>query len=276
VGTASQLPTRRSRTAAAVGRRLLTPRARTLLLVDLLLAAWLISLFDALNNLAPVRQGLAEHDGQSVLDLERSLHLAPEHALNVWLAHRHALSQIVVFWYENVHIVVTLGVLAWLWLRRADLLGVMRPTLVIVNLIALAVFWSFPTAPPRMLPGGYIDLVAVTQHLPAWQLGANALHSNELCALPSLHIAWATWSSIAVWRLSERRWVRALALAYPLLTSYAVIATGNHYLADCVAGATITAVVYLVLNRPRIRRHLAWDGSVAGGARPASALAVDR
>jgi hypothetical protein len=247
-----------------------------LLLVDLLVVAWLIYLFDALNNLAPVRQGLAERDGQSVLDFERWLHLAPEHALNVWLAHRHTLSQIIVFWYENVHIVVTLAVFAWLWLRRADLLGIMRPTLVIVNLIALAVFWSFPTAPPRMLPGGYIDLVAVTQHLPAWQLGATALQSNELCALPSLHIAWATWSSIAVWRLSERRWVRALALAYPLLTSYAVMATGNHYLADCVAGATITAVVYLVLNRPWIRRHLAWDGSVAGGAGPASALAADR
>jgi hypothetical protein len=181
-----------------------------------------------------------------------------------------------VFWYENVHIVVTLAMFAWLWLRRAELLGVLRLTLVIVNLIALAVFWSFPTAPPRMLAGGYIDLVAVAQHLPAWQLGASALHSNQLCALPSLHIAWATWSSIALWHLSERGWVRAAALVYPLLTSYAVMATGNHYLADCVAGAAITAVVYLVLNRPRIRRHLALGGSVAGGVRPASARGGER
>jgi hypothetical protein len=237
-----------------------------LFLLDLLIVAWLIWLFDAINNLAPVRQGLAEHDGQRVLDFERSLHLAPEHALNVWLAHRHTLSQIVVFWYENVHIVVTLAVFAWLWWRRADVLEVMRPTLVIVNLIALAVFWSFPTAPPRMLPGGYVDLVAVAQHLPPWQLGATALHSNQLCALPSLHIAWATWSSIAAWRLSERRWVRALALVYPLVTSYAVMATANHYLADCLAGAAITATVYAVLNRPPIRRHLAWGSSSAGGS----------
>jgi hypothetical protein len=237
-----------------------------MLLVDLLIVGWLIWLFDAINNLAPVRQGLAELDGQRVLDFERSLHLAPEHSLNAWLAHRHTLSQIVVFWYENVHIVVTLAVFAWLWWRRADVLDVMRPTLVIVNVIALAVFWSFPTAPPRMLPGGYVDLVAVTQHLSPWQLGATALHSNQLCALPSLHIAWATWSSIAAWRLSERRWVRALALAYPLLTSYAVMATANHYLADCVTGAAITATVYAVLNRPRIRRHLARGSGPAGRA----------
>ena len=266
MGTGSQPATHRSLTVAAIGRRLGSRRERLLFLVDLLIVAWLIWLFDAINNLAPVRQGLAEHDGQRVLDFERSLHLAPEHALNVWLAHRHTLSQIVVFWYENVHIVVTLAVFAWLWWRRADVLDVMRPTLVIVNLIALAVFWSFPTAPPRMLPGGYVDLVAVAQHLPPWQLGATALHSNQLCALPSLHIAWATWSSIAAWRLSERRWVRALALVYPLVTSYAVMATANHYLADCLAGAAITATVYAVLNRPRIRRHLAWGSSSADGS----------
>lgn len=266
MGTGSQLATHRSLTVAAIGRRLGSRRERLLFFVDLLIVAWLIWLFDAINNLAPVRQALAEHDGQRVLDFERSLHLAPEHALNVWLAHRHTLSQIVVFWYENVHIVVTLAMFAWLWWRRADVLNVMRPTLVIINLIALAVFWSFPTAPPRMLAGGYVDLVAVAQHLPPWQLGATALHSNQLCALPSLHIAWATWSSIAAWRLSEHRWVRALALVYPLVTSYAVMATANHYLADCLAGAAITATVYAGLNRPRIRRHLAWGSSSADGS----------
>jgi hypothetical protein len=36
-----------------------------------------------------------------------------------------------------------------------------------------------------------------------------------------------------------------------------VMATANHYLADCLVGAAITATVYAVLNRPRIRRHLA-------------------
>jgi len=172
-----------------------------MLLLDVILVAWLIWLFDAVNNLAPVRQGLAERDGEKVLDLERSLHLAPEHALDSWLAKHGKLSQIVVFWYENIHIAVTLAVLAWLWWRRPDLLGVMRATLVTVTLIALVVFWSFPVAPPRMLPGGYIDLVAVVHHLPPWQLGAIALHSNQLCSMPSLHVAWAVWCSIALWRL---------------------------------------------------------------------------
>ncbi len=248
---------------APIARRWQDRRGRLLLLLDLLVVAWLIWLFDVLNSLAPVRQRLAESNGQGVLDFERSLHLAPEHALNTWLARRDALSQMVVFWYENVHIVVTLAVFAWVWWRRPDILGVMRATLVIVNLIALAVFWSFPVAPPRMLPGGYVDLVARVDHLPVWQLGASALDSNQLCSLPSLHIAWATWCTIAVWRMSERRWLRSLALVYPLLTTYAVMASGNHFLADAVSGAGITLGVYALLNRPGVRRRLGWDGRVA-------------
>jgi hypothetical protein len=253
VSAASDPATGRSLPSVASGARRAVPGRRLQLLLDLVLVAWLIWLFDAVNNLAPVRQRLAERDGERVLDLERSLHLAPEHALDTWLTSRRALSQITVFWYENVHIAMTLAVLAWLWWRRPDLLGVMRATLVIVTLIALAIFWSFPTAPPRMLPGGYPDLVELVHHLPPWTLGATALHSNQLCSMPSLHVAWATWCAIALWRISSRRWLRAIAVVYPLLTSFAVMATGNHYLADAVAGAAITLAVYsvVVLNSHR-------------------------
>lgn len=263
MGAASEIPSAipppgRLAAAAQLSQRLSGRRARVWLLIDVLVVAWLIWLFDALNNLALVRQGLAVRDGQSVLDLERSLHLAPEHALNVWLARHHTLGEIVVFWYENVHIVVTLLVFAWLWWRRADPRGVLRATLVLVNLIALAVFWSFPVAPPRMLSGGYVDLVSSVHGLPAWQLGATALHSNQLCSLPSLHIAWATWCSIVLWRLSSRRVLRAIAVVYPLVTTFAVMATANHYLADAVSGAAITTGVYVLLSRSRALR--------AGGA----------
>jgi hypothetical protein len=216
--------------------------------LTLLIAAWLIWLFDAINNLAPVRQGLAQRNGERVLSVERSLHLAPEHALNKWLASHAVLSQIVVFWYENVHITVTLVVLGWLWWRRRDLLGVMQATLVIVNLIALAVFWCFPTAPPRMLPGDYVDLVASVHHLPVWHLGAIALHSNQLCSMPSLHIAWATWCAIAVFQMSKRIWLRTVAFIYPFITSFAVMATANHYLADAAAGAVIALATFGALK----------------------------
>jgi hypothetical protein len=264
VGAASQTTERRL-PPLPLGRRLRDRREQAWLLIDLLIVAWLCWLFDAINNLAPVRQALAVRGGTSVLDLERALHLDPEGALDVSLARHHALSEIVVFWYENVHIVVTLCVFAWLWWRRADPHGVLRATLVIVNLIALAVFWSFPVAPPRMLTGGYVDLVSSVHGLSAWQIGATALHSNQLCSLPSLHIAWATWCAVVAWRLSSRRVLRAIAVAYPFVTTFAVMATANHYLADAVTGAAITFAVYLLLSRLSASRE---SGLTAARSRP--------
>lgn len=252
--------------SSALARRLQSPRERIWLAVDVLIVAWLIWLFDALNNLAPVRQQLAERNGDSVLDLERSLHLDPERTLDTWLARHNELSQVVVFWYENVHIVVTLAVYTVLWWRRADLLAVMRWVLVIVNVVALAVFWSFPTAPARMLGAGYVDLVARVHDLPVWQYGATALDSNQLCSLPSLHIAWATWCSISVWNMTGRRWLRAVAVVYPFVTTYAVMATGNHYLLDAVSGAALTGAVFFLLSRAPLRARLGWSPARAGTA----------
>jgi hypothetical protein len=219
-------------------------RARRPPWIDALLVGWLAWGFDTINNLAPVRQGLAERHAGRVLDLERAHELDVELALNRWLRHRHALSEIVVLWYENVHAIVTFAVVGALWWRRSDPGGRLRIALVVVNLVALAAFWGFPVAPPRMLVAhGYRDLVAAVHNAGIWPAGATALNSNQLTALPSLHIAWAVWSSIAVWRLTRRRWARAAAVAYPLVTSYAVMATANHWLADVVTGGLLTAAL---------------------------------
>jgi hypothetical protein len=198
-----------------------------------------------------VRQGLAEHHGTQVLSLEHSLHVDPERSLNTFVEAHHALTRVVVFWYENAHGAVTFGVIAWLWWRRAELLPPLRAALIAVNLAGQAVFWTWPVAPPRMLPSPrFTDLVAVVAgQSPHWASGAISLYANQLSALPSLHIAWAVWSAVAIWRLSSRTWVRTLATIYPFVTVVAVMATANHYLADCVTGALLAAVAVAVADR---------------------------
>jgi hypothetical protein len=50
-----------------------------------------------------------------------------------------------------------------------------------------------------------------------------------------------------VWRITTRRWLRALAVLYPCVTAFAVLATGNHYVFDVLGGlATITLSLLLV------------------------------
>jgi membrane-associated phospholipid phosphatase len=106
---------------------------------------------------------------------------------------------------------------------------------------------------------GFTDVVASTHAFGSWHTGALASQANQLAAMPSLHMAWAAWCGIALWRISERRWVRALALLYPCLTALAVVATGNHFVLDIVGGLLALALaVWLVGSPERLGGRLAW------------------
>src|SRR5580658_2564632 len=85
------------------------PVRRTRWWVEALVVAWLCWVYDAINNLAPLRVHAALAHGWDVLRLERSLDLDPELALNRWLAHHHTLGLLLSDYYDNAHFVVTLG-----------------------------------------------------------------------------------------------------------------------------------------------------------------------
>jgi hypothetical protein len=218
---------------------------------------WLLWIYDDVNNLAPLRQVAATRHAWSVLHVELSLHLAPELALNHWLAARHALGLIVADYYDIAHFAVTLGLLAWLWWRRADVYRPLRTSLVLINAIGLVVFWRYPLAPPRMLgAAGFNDVVANTGAWASWHRGALASQANQLAAMPSLHMAWAAWSALVVWRLWPSRLARCLAVAYPVLTALVVMATGNHFLFDIAGGLLTTLAAVLVTERLARARRL--------------------
>jgi len=241
---------------------------RTRLWVEALVIVWLCWVYDAINNLAPVRLHAALAHGWGVLHLERTLDLDPELALNRWLTGHHTLGLLLSDYYDNAHFVVTLGLLGWLWYRRADIYRPLRNTLVAINVIGLAVFWLYPTAPPRLLPGsGFNDVVASTHAFGGWHTGSLAVVANQFAALPSLHMAWAVWCSLVMWSMSSRLWVRCAAILYPCITCVAVLATGNHYLFDVFAGVA-TTVLAVVLMRAL---EVAWRSR--GALRPARAPA---
>jgi hypothetical protein len=225
--------------------------------------AFLGWIYDWLQNLAPLRADLALRHAKAVLSFEQRLGIAPERALDHWLAHQHVLAYIASDFYDNAIFGVTLGLAAWIWWRRPDIYRPLRNDLVLANLIGFAVFWQYPLAPPRMLPG-FVDVVEKVGGLGSWH---NALisHADQLAAMPSMHMAWAVWCSLAVWRLGRAhvhwRWAAgAFGVLYPLSTAFVVLATANHYTLDVLAGiATLAVSVLAVEFGPRAVRR-ARDG----------------
>ncbi|HEY2216744.1 MAG TPA: phosphatase PAP2 family protein, partial [Solirubrobacteraceae bacterium] len=158
----------RTLASAASARRALarTPQ-RSRWWVELLAIGWLLFLYDAVNNLAPLRLSVALGNARGILHVERVLHIDPELTLDRWLASHQTLAEILANYYDNAHFVVTLGVLGWVWWRRADIYRPLRNALVLVNVLGFVVFWLLPVAPPRMLHG-FTDVVASTHAFGSW------------------------------------------------------------------------------------------------------------
>jgi membrane-associated phospholipid phosphatase len=249
----------RPRAAAWVGRLRRRRDGRAPLWFELAVMAWLFWLYDVINNLAPTRRALAIDNARAMLSLERSLGIDIELTLNRWLSGHSVLSFFATYDYFFAHVLVTFTVLGLLWWRQPELYRRMRTQLVIVNLIAFVIFWRYPLAPPRMLPRmGFTDIVASSHAVISWHSGALVHDADQFAAMPSLHIAWASWSSLAVWRLFRRRIVAVVAACYPLLTAFTVLSTGNHYVLDVLAGAgTLLCALGLELALQRGRERLA-------------------
>ncbi len=211
------------------------------------------------------RQAVAH--AESILRLERILHLDPEHALNSLFTHVSWLGIPACFAYASLHYLVTPGVLVWLWRRHNGHYLFMRTWLMVSTLIGLVGFTLLPTAPPRLLPSGsgFHDTMAQYASIGWWGADASAPKgmghlTNEYAAMPSLHVGWALWCGLMLWRYGRNPVVRAAGVAYPLVITLVVLGTGNHYLLDTLAGAAVMGVG-LLLTRPA-RRLVAVTGAL--------------
>ena len=137
---------------------------------------------------------------------ERWLHLDVEPSLNHLVAASPALAEAVGYYYGLLHFIVTPLVLGWLYRGRPPAFPRLRSALVLATSAANIVFWTWPAAPPRYSVPGMTDIL-VSHHV----LGAADPHGpdrlvNLYAAMPSLHVAWATWCAVAVITASRSRW----------------------------------------------------------------------
>ncbi|HEX3930873.1 MAG TPA: phosphatase PAP2 family protein [Nocardioides sp.] len=199
------------------------------------------------------RHAAAVRHGRAVLDLERHLHLDLEWTLNGWLQTHRVLSILADYEYAYTYILSAALVLVWVWVRRPEVWAYARDSFLVLNLLAFAAFWLFPTAPPRMLADqGFVDTVTRRGTVGSWGSGPVDT-ANQLAAMPSLHIGWALWVSVVLARLTARRSAQLLSAVHVLLTLYVVLATANHFLLDALAAVPV------VLIAERIS-HLFHDG----------------
>src|SRR6185503_18565123 len=153
-------------------------------------------------------------------------------------------------YYGGTHFLVPAAILAWLILRHPERYARARTALAVMTAVAFVCFWLYPVAPPRLLPAsfGFVDTLrdGATGHLEGSLINTAG---DQYASMPSLHVAWAVWCALALYPMFRHWALRALVVAYSVMTTLVVVATGNHYFLDAAAGTLLACLVWAVVSR---------------------------
>ena len=186
---------------------------------------------------------------RDIIRIERDLHIFEEQQIQHAFIHAKLFIQGIDLYYGSAHFIVTALALVWLFRRAPDRYPLWRNTLALTTALALIGFAVFPLMPPRLLDnplfGGHFGFVDTLERFGgSWSFDSDTMQhiSNQYAAMPSLHFAWASWCTCVLLPGVRRPWAKALVIAYPLLTLFAIIVTANHFFLDAVGGAMVFAV----------------------------------
>ena len=218
-----------------------------------------LALFGAVYLAYRLVRVLAEGDGtaafahaRDLISLERSVHVFVEPSIQAWASGSRLLMRVSSWMYVNAQTTVTLGGLIYLYVRRNRSFYFVRNMFMIAMAIALIGYWVYPTAPPRLMPEwGFTDaisqfLVGSTGHI---DNGPGSALLNMYAAVPSMHVCFAVIVGWSMARLVSHRAAKIAWSLYPLLVTFVVVATGNHYLTDVFLGVLTAGVSALLAQR---------------------------
>ena len=229
---------------------------------QLLLFGGAYVLYQIVRGLVDGQVSTAFSHARSIVGLERGLHLFFEPSVQAWTAGQAWLIHGADFAYVNAHFAITLAFLIWLYFWRNEAFYFVRNMFMVAMVLALVLYVVFPTAPPRFLPEwGFTDTVTDF-------FGQQASHSasvlyNPYAAMPSMHVAFALMVGVSGARLVRWRAARLLWSVYPLLVTFVVIVTANHFWLDAAVGALVAAVSGYVSAMLARARPDAWASAGA-------------
>ena len=140
----------------------------------------------------------------------------------------------VYFWLD-FPLIAVLGL--WMYFRRRPQYTFTRDAILFSGAMALASYYLFPVAPPRLLPeAGLLDTLQVYNNA-SYQAQSTEFFVNPYAAMPSLHVGWALLVAFGVTRaLPGNRFVLLLAVAHVVAQSTSTVFTGNHFFLDWAGG----------------------------------------
>ena len=236
----------------AAGRRFL-PRGYRDFARQLLIWLGFLVAYQLARGMADRDPAEAIRNGLAVIDLQERLGGLWEVSLQGALLSSDFMMTLTSWTYWLSQFVVLGLALLFVYVRRNDAFLRFRNTVLAANVIGLAGYIAFPTAPPRMFGEyGFVDVLAQFSSL---NHGSAVVEfaANPYAAMPSLHAADALIVGVTMALLVRRLPFKILWLAWPAWVAFCVMATGNHFWLDIVAGAAVALIAAGAISATSLR-----------------------
>jgi PAP2 superfamily len=226
---------------------------------ELLLTLILAVSYEALRSGMVQSGSVATRHARWLAHLETNIWLFQEKAVQAAFLHVPDIVRGFNLYYGGTHFLVPAAALIWLALRHRERYARARTALAAITGLAFICFWLFPMAPPRLLQGhfGIIDTLETLGKSGHAEKSLISAAGDIYASMPSLHLAWALWCTLALYPAVRNRMLRAVLVAYPVMTTLVVVTTGNHFFLDAVAGALLAAITWVAVT---------WMSKLLGGA----------
>jgi len=201
----------------------------------------LYALWQVAGSLSVSHIGGAMSRGRSLWDLERTLHLPSERWMQAQLLPHRALVQGANAYYALLHAPPLAVFLVWLFVWHRDRYASVRNVIVLLTGTCLLI-QLIPVAPPRLEASLHmVDTARLLGQSVYGSIGTGI--SDQLSAMPSVHIGWSVLIGWYAVRLGRSPW-RWLVLTHPAVMSIVVVVTANHYWLDGIVavGVLVAAI----------------------------------
>jgi len=185
----------------------------------------------------------AFQNGWRVVNFETGLtHRLYELTFQQFVDQRHWLADLVSWTYWNSEFTVVGLALLWVYIRRYPSFRNFRNSILLANALGLIGYVFMPMAPPRMLGLGFVDT-----HTD----GLVQLAANPYAAMPSLHACDSLIVGVVMVSVTRHWWAKAFWAVWPAWVWFAVMATGNHFWLDCIAGMCVALISLSIVYKHR-------------------------
>jgi membrane-associated phospholipid phosphatase len=223
------------------------------------LAIWFgfLGAYQVARGLADRNPPKAFDNGLHVIGIERHANALFEVTLQRLVDGSQVLATAASWTYWNSEFTVLGLALLWVYLRRNEAFVNFRNSILLANVIGLIGYVLLPTAPPRMFPDlGFSDTLSNFGELNHGS-GVIEFAANPYAAMPSLHAADALIVGLVLASVCRSKVAKVLWLLWPAWVWFSVMATGNHFWLDVVAGVIVAAIALMVVYRSPLRRFRA-------------------